>query len=241
MKFKADFNGSVTGIRFYKAAGNTGTHIGSLWTTSGTRLAQATFTNETDSGWQAVTFSSPVSDHARHDLRRVVLRPQRPLLGDELRARVGGRQRAAAHDRRTRTTGNGVYAYGASSAFPANTYNAANYFVDVLFAPAGAPGAPTGVTATAGNASASVSWTAPSSGGPVSSYTVTPVHRHDGADAQDGERRRRRARRSPGSRRARRTRSRSARTNPSGSGPASAPSNAVTPTGAVRAGRRRRA
>ena len=38
------------------------------------------------------------------------------------------------------------------------------------------PGAPTGVTATAGNASAGVSWTAPSSNGgsAITSYTVTP-------------------------------------------------------------------
>ena len=31
MKFTADYNGTITGIRFYKAAANTGTHIGSLW------------------------------------------------------------------------------------------------------------------------------------------------------------------------------------------------------------------
>src|SRR6185437_4202699 len=38
-----------------------------------------------------------------------------------------------------------------------------------------APGAPTGVSATAGNGSATVSWTAPSSNGsPITSYTVTP-------------------------------------------------------------------
>ncbi|HEY5115468.1 MAG TPA: fibronectin type III domain-containing protein, partial [Nakamurella sp.] len=38
-----------------------------------------------------------------------------------------------------------------------------------------APGAPTGVTAVAGNASATVSWTAPANGGsPITSYTVTP-------------------------------------------------------------------
>jgi hypothetical protein len=37
------------------------------------------------------------------------------------------------------------------------------------------PGAPTGVSATAGNGSATVSWTAPGNGGsPVTSYTVTP-------------------------------------------------------------------
>ena len=38
-----------------------------------------------------------------------------------------------------------------------------------------APAAPTGVTATAGDGSATVSWTAPSNGGsPITAYTVTP-------------------------------------------------------------------
>ncbi|HWF71863.1 MAG TPA: fibronectin type III domain-containing protein, partial [Solirubrobacteraceae bacterium] len=49
---------------------------------------------------------------------------------------------------------------------------------EVLAAPSGpptAPAAPTGVTATAGNGSATVSWTAPSSGGsPITKYTITP-------------------------------------------------------------------
>src|SRR5215470_14885714 len=35
MKFKADLNGSITGIRFYKSSNNTGTHVGSLWNSSG--------------------------------------------------------------------------------------------------------------------------------------------------------------------------------------------------------------
>jgi hypothetical protein len=30
---------------------------------------------------------------------------------------------------------NGVYAYGDSSTFPTKSYNASNYWVDVLFAP----------------------------------------------------------------------------------------------------------
>jgi len=33
---------------------------GNLWTTSGTLLATATFSNETASGWQEVTFATPV-------------------------------------------------------------------------------------------------------------------------------------------------------------------------------------
>ena len=37
------------------------------------------------------------------------------------------------------------------------------------------PGAPTGVSATAGDGNATVTWTAPSNGGaPITSYTVTP-------------------------------------------------------------------
>src|SRR5204863_514101 len=61
VKFRSDISGSVTGVRFYKAGGNTGTHIGLLYNNSGTLLAQATFTGETASGWQQVNFSVPVS------------------------------------------------------------------------------------------------------------------------------------------------------------------------------------
>ena len=60
VKFTSETFGAVTGVRFYKAATNTGTHIGSLWSSSGQRLATATFTSETASGWQQVNFSTPV-------------------------------------------------------------------------------------------------------------------------------------------------------------------------------------
>ena len=61
MKFRSDVAGTITGIRFYKASANGGTHTGSLWTTNGTRLATATFTGETTSGWQQVNFTTPVA------------------------------------------------------------------------------------------------------------------------------------------------------------------------------------
>ena len=60
VKFKADTFGVVTGVRFYKAAGNTGTHIGTLWAADGTKLATVTFAGETSSGWQQALFSTPV-------------------------------------------------------------------------------------------------------------------------------------------------------------------------------------
>src|SRR5207247_8443805 len=74
------------------------------------------------------------------------------------------------------TTPNGVFVYGSTTAFPTSSFNATNYWVDVVFNTKAPPGAPTGVTASPGNASATVSWTAPSNSGssPVTTYTVTP-------------------------------------------------------------------
>src|SRR3974377_1904384 len=44
VKFRSDVAGYITGLRFYKGAANTGTHIGNLWSNTGTLLATATFT-----------------------------------------------------------------------------------------------------------------------------------------------------------------------------------------------------
>ena len=52
VRFTTDTSGWVTGVRFYKGAGNTGVHTGSLWASDGTLLSTATFTSETASGWQ---------------------------------------------------------------------------------------------------------------------------------------------------------------------------------------------
>src|SRR5262249_4233785 len=60
VKFRSGSSGFITGVGFSKPAGDTGTHIGRLWSASGTQLAQATFTGESASGWQEVTFDSPV-------------------------------------------------------------------------------------------------------------------------------------------------------------------------------------
>ena len=88
--------GSITGVRFYKDAANTGTHTGSLWTSTGTLLATATFNNETASGWQQVTSRTPVAVTAEHDLRRVVSHERRPLRPRQRLLRRAARRHAAA-------------------------------------------------------------------------------------------------------------------------------------------------
>src|SRR6185312_5444037 len=61
VRFTPAVGGTITGLRFYKGALNTGAHVADLWTASGALMATATFTNETGSGWQQVNFSQPVA------------------------------------------------------------------------------------------------------------------------------------------------------------------------------------
>ena len=48
-------------LRFWKEPGETGTHVGRLWSSTGTQLASATFQNESASGWQRQMLASPGS------------------------------------------------------------------------------------------------------------------------------------------------------------------------------------
>ncbi|MEO7049267.1 MAG: DUF4082 domain-containing protein, partial [Ferruginibacter sp.] len=60
LKFQSSVAGYADGIRFYKTSGNSGTHTGQLYSSDGTLLASAVFTNETDSGWQRVLFATAI-------------------------------------------------------------------------------------------------------------------------------------------------------------------------------------
>ena len=60
VKFQSDQPGYITALRFFKTAGNTGTHTGRLWNANGTVLAAAVFASETAAGWQTVTLDPAV-------------------------------------------------------------------------------------------------------------------------------------------------------------------------------------
>jgi Domain of unknown function (DUF4082)/Fibronectin type III domain len=65
VKFTSSVSGEATGARFYKETSMGGyLHVGHLWSPTGALLASATFTNESASGWQQVTFASPVAIQA---------------------------------------------------------------------------------------------------------------------------------------------------------------------------------
>ena len=133
VKFQSAVAGYITALRFYKFPANAGTHVGELWTRYGTRLAVVTFTNETSSGWQQVTLPSAVAIAANTtyiasyhtDVGHYAVNSQYFASGvtnTPLRALSDGQD-----------GGNGVYAYGPSGSYPAQTYQSENYWVDVVF------------------------------------------------------------------------------------------------------------
>jgi hypothetical protein len=167
VKFQADTSGYITGVRFYKGAGNTGTHIGNLWTSSGTNLATAAFTSETASGWQQVTFASPVAITANTTYIASYFAPNGHYAGD-LNYFGSNFDRAPLHALSSAGSGgNGLYLYTGGSAFPTNSYNASNYWVDVAFS--------TSVSATNTPTLTPTPTNTPTPGTPTSTPTNTPT------------------------------------------------------------------
>ena len=140
VKFRTDVSGFITGIRFYKGAGNTGTHSGNLWTSGGTRLAQATFTNESATGWQQVTFGAPVAIAANTMYVASYFAPNGGFAADADYFASAGVDNGVLHLLQNGVSGgNGVFAYGATGSFPSQTFNATNYWVDVVFTSSAGP------------------------------------------------------------------------------------------------------
>nr|WP_246378118.1 DUF4082 domain-containing protein [Nocardioides ginsengisegetis] len=130
--FSSAVNGTVTQIRFYKATANTGTHTGSLWSSSGTRLATVTFTNETASGWQTATFSTPVPIVAGQTYVASYYAPKGHYSSTPNFFKNGAWKAAPLT---APATTNGRYRYATGGGFPTTTNKSTNYFVDVVFRP----------------------------------------------------------------------------------------------------------
>ena len=134
VKFESSEAGYITGIRFYKGAGNTGTHVGHLWSSSGALLATATFTGETASGWQQVNFGTPVAIAANTIYVASYFAPAGHYADNYSYFASSGHTNGPLTALANSTPGgDGVYKYGASGGFPNSTYKASNYWVDVVF------------------------------------------------------------------------------------------------------------
>jgi chitodextrinase len=153
LKFRTDTDGYITAVRFYKGVANTGQHVGHLWTSSGTLLGTATFSNETASGWQQANFSSPIPVSAGQTYVVSYFAPSGGYSQDAGYFASAGFDGSPLFALAANVDGaNGVYHYGGSGYPNLAGYASSNYWVDVAFntaAPPPPPAAPTGVSATA--------------------------------------------------------------------------------------------
>ena len=184
LKINAVATAVVTGVRFYKGSGNTGTHRGNLWSSTGTQLATGVFTNETASGWQTMNFPSPVALTVGQSYVVSYHAPNGHYASDlDYFASAGFGTTPIYAPSGPEAGGNGVYVYSGTSAFPTQTYRSANYWVDVIYDTSIAPDTtpPTvtstspqaGATAVDPNANVTATFSEPVDPTTISSSTVT--------------------------------------------------------------------
>lgn len=175
MAFSASQGGDVTAIRFYKGSTNTGTHVGSLWSSTGTKLASVTFQNETASGWQTAQLSTPVTLTAGTTYVVSYLAPK----GNYSYTPAGFASSVTNGPLTAPGGANGRYLYGTAGGFPTYSWNSTNYFVDVVFKPAASSTTTTGGGTTSGGGTTTTgggTTTTPNPGVSIFSATATPAN-----------------------------------------------------------------
>lgn len=132
VRFTSTLPGVVTGVRFFKGAGNTGAHVGAVWDAQGRQLAQVAFQHESDTGWQQADFDRPVPITAGATYTASYLAPSGHYAALP-NAFDGGPIVLASGPL---TAVGGGFASGGALAFPAQSHENTDYYVDVVFSPA---------------------------------------------------------------------------------------------------------
>lgn len=169
LKFYSDVPGTITAVRFHKGWRNSGTHVGALWSNSGTRLATVTFSGETWSGWQQATFPSPVSIAANTTYVVSYSAPNGNYAYDSYYSWSS----LSAGTLHVADGSPGVFAYGGGTIFPGSSWNRTNYWVDVVFKPAAPNPPPTPSTYSISGTVSGSGGAALTLSGPVSRSTTT--------------------------------------------------------------------
>ncbi len=146
VKFRSDVAGQITAIRFYKGSGNTGTHVGHLWTAAGAQLANVTFSGESATGWQQANLAIPVSISPGVTYVASYYAPVGRYAEDDGYFLTAGHDAAPLHALKDGVDGpDGVFRSG--TGFPTQPYQSANYWVDVVFTSSGPDTTPPVLTA----------------------------------------------------------------------------------------------
>jgi Domain of unknown function (DUF4347)/Domain of unknown function (DUF4082) len=130
MEFQSAKAGQISSIRYYKAPSETGTHVGKIWSSTGTLLASVTFTNETASGWQQQALSAPLTIQSGTTyVVSVNANSHYVVTNNGITSTITNGDISAVAD-----GSNGVYNESPTS-FPTQSYQNSNYFRDIVFTP----------------------------------------------------------------------------------------------------------
>lgn len=138
VKFTTSQAAKVKSFSYYKTSGESGSHIGNLWSATGVLLATVLFTNETSSGWQYAALSS-----------NVYITPGNTYVvsvNSNSEYAAGGAQSLGSSITNgilSTVTDNNNGVYGSPGIFPTSSFNNNNYFRDILVEPLTAPSIPT--------------------------------------------------------------------------------------------------
>ena len=133
-------------VRFYKGASNTGVHVGNLWSSNGALLARVTFTNESEGGWQEALFAEPIEIEADETYVVSYFAPQGRYSLNQSYFNTGVSNWPLTALAFGVDGANGLYRYGPDTSFPTNSYQASNYWVDVVFSTSSADSVAPSVT-----------------------------------------------------------------------------------------------
>jgi hypothetical protein len=135
VKFTSSQPGKITGIRFYRGRSSPTGYSVAIYSASGTPLAQTSVAADTCTVpcWEQVSFTAPVSIDAHTQYIAAYYMPNGRYAGDNygLLSNVTNSPLTALSS--GSSGGNGVYRYGSGIGFPTSTWNASNYYVDILF------------------------------------------------------------------------------------------------------------
>ncbi|MGO9463703.1 MAG: DUF4082 domain-containing protein [Isosphaeraceae bacterium] len=135
VKFTASVGGAVTAIRFYKEPSMGGyLHVGHLWSSTGTLLATATFTNETASGWQQANLSVPVAIPA-NTVYIASFSTGGGYFGVSTNFFTSGGVSNGPLEALPSSTLGGDGVYSRAGAFPNVNAGGMNFWADIVFAP----------------------------------------------------------------------------------------------------------
>jgi len=138
VKFCSSQSGTISGIRFYRAAISSNGYVTSLYSADGTLLGSATLAHESGPvpGWQVANFVSPIPVSASTTYISAYYCPVGQGARDLNELKNGVTNGPLTAPASSAVGGNGVY--NAKNAFPKSNDQASNYYVDVLFTPTGA-------------------------------------------------------------------------------------------------------